>query len=54
MYKILEYRNEERKRVIQLSIEFVRKLEAEIGPFASVLYDSYARGDFNIGSDIDI
>lgn len=54
MHNILEHRNEERKKAIQLSIEYVKKLEAEIDHFTCVLYGSYARGDFNVGSDIDI
>lgn len=51
---MLEGRNAERKRIIQLSVEYVKKLENDIGHFTSVLYGSYARVDFNIGSDIDI
>lgn len=54
MCRAIELRDDERKRVIRLSTEYVKKLENDIGPFTSVLYGSYARGDFNIGSDIDI
>ncbi len=54
MHKAIKIREEERKKIIQLSIEYVEKLKNEIGPLTGILYGSYARGDFNIGSDIDI
>ncbi len=54
MYKALERREREREEAIQLAAEYVRRLEGDIGDLTGVLYGSFARGDFNLGSDIDV
>ncbi len=47
-------RIEEREAVFQTVREFARLVEERIGPCSVVLFGSYARGDFNLGSDIDV
>ena len=54
MYKALKRRKEERKKAIHLSAEYAKNLEKNIGSFTAILHGSYARGDFNSGSDIDV
>jgi hypothetical protein len=54
MYRALKRRKREREEAIRLATEYVRSLEKDIGPLTGVLYGSFARGDFNLGSDIDV
>lgn len=54
MYKALERREREREKAIQLASEYVSRLKGDVEILAAILYGSFARGDFNYGSDIDI
>lgn len=54
MYKALKRREREREEAIQLAAEYAQKLGKAIGSLTGVLYGSFARGDFNLGSDIDV
>ena len=54
MYKALKRREKEREKAIQLASEYVSRLKGDIGVLAAILYGSFARGDFNYGSDIDV
>jgi predicted nucleotidyltransferase len=54
MYKALERREREREKAIQLASEYVSRLKGDIGVLTAILYGSFARGDFNYGSDIDV
>lgn len=54
MIKALEERKREREEAINRATRFVHKLRAVIGPLAGILYGSFARGDFHLGSDIDV
>ena len=47
-------REKERERALQLAREYVRRLKEVVGPLSGILYGSFARGDFNLGSDIDV
>lgn len=51
MEKIIKRRGEERRRVINSIREWARKLDFKA---TVMLIGSYARGDFNLWSDIDI
>lgn len=52
--KVLEVRAKERDAVIYLARRYARRLAKRLGPLIAYLIGSYARGDFNEGSDIDI
>lgn len=54
MYKALKRREKEREKAIELASEYVSRLKGDIGVLAAILYGSFARGDFNYGSDIDV
>jgi predicted nucleotidyltransferase len=54
MYKALERREKEREKAIQLASEYASRLKGDIGVLTAILYGSFARGDFNYGSDIDV
>ena len=54
MIKALEERKREREEAIQTALGYVQKLKEALGSLSGVLYGSFARGDFNLGSDIDV
>jgi len=54
MYKALNERRKERAKAIRVGSEYANKLKEEIGPLTAILYGSFARGNFNLGSDIDV
>jgi predicted nucleotidyltransferase len=54
MYKALKRREKEREEAIQIASDYAQRLEKAIGSLTGVLYGSFARGDFNLGSDIDV
>lgn len=54
MHKVLKEREKEREKAIELAKAYVSKVKAHIDIKAAVLYGSMARGDFNLGSDIDL
>jgi len=54
MIKALEERRKEREEAIQLAKAYVQRLKEVIGSLSGILYGSFARGDFNLGSDIDV
>lgn len=51
---VLRARAEERERAIEEVRRYVESLRARWGKVTAVLYGSYARGDFNLWSDIDV
>lgn len=51
MERIIEKRARERQRVIEEARQWARSLE---GPVTVILVGSYARGDFNAWSDVDL
>ena len=54
MESIINQRREKRKRVIEESKQFVKCVQKHYNVITAYLIGSYARGDFNIWSDIDI
>ena len=54
MERIIERRREERLRVVELVKEFCKEVEKIFNKFTLILIGSYARGDFNLWSDIDV
>lgn len=54
MHKALELRKNERQEALRIAARYLTRLQEDIGPLAAVLYGSFARGNFNAGSDIDL
>jgi len=54
MAKAIEERMKRRREVIKEAKGFAIKAEEVMGPLTAILYGSYARGDFNLWSDVDI
>lgn len=54
MIKLLEERRRQREKAIKLAQECVDKLSEVLTLVSAVLYGSFARGDFNLSSDIDV
>lgn len=52
--EIIRKRTREREEVIEGVKRYVEALRARWGKLTAVLYGSYARGDFNLWSDIDV
>ncbi len=50
----MEARRRERERVIELLRDYAELLRRRLGRITLLLYGSYARGDFNLWSDIDV
>lgn len=54
MNKVLAQRKSEREKAIGTAVSYAHKLKETLGPLTAILHGSFARGDFNIGSDIDL
>jgi len=54
MARIIEERLRARERAIQEAREFSNCVSKILGEITAILYGSYARGDFNEWSDIDV
>lgn len=54
MNKVLESRARERDEAIRLARRYARRLAKRLGPLSAYVIGSYARGDFNEASDIDV
>ena len=54
MYKFKVKRVEEQKNLFLEAQEYIKRLKGVLGPISAAIYGSVVRGDFNIGSDIDI
>ena len=52
--RIIEERKRRRREIIDKLVEYTRDLRRTLGKVTVVLYGSYARGDFNAWSDIDL
>ncbi len=52
--KLLERRRDERRAVIEEAVRLSNKLKERLGEVTILLYGSYARGDFNLWSDVDL
>ncbi|MFP3264973.1 MAG: nucleotidyltransferase domain-containing protein [Acidilobus sp.] len=51
---IIRARRAERERAIGELREYASRLRARLGRLSMALYGSYARGDFNLWSDVDV
>ncbi|WP_069806781.1 nucleotidyltransferase domain-containing protein [Vulcanisaeta thermophila] len=51
---VIRERERAREEVIREVMEYVMKLRARWGKLTAILYGSYARGDFNLWSDVDV
>ena len=54
MIKAIRERQRQRQKAIELVREYAKRLQKTIGPVTVIVYGSFARGDFNLGSDIDV
>lgn len=54
MHRALERRRREREEALQKATRYALTLKETLGPLTAVLCGSFARGDFNLGSDIDV
>jgi predicted nucleotidyltransferase len=54
MQKALEARRCQREEYIATARSYAVDLQNELGPLTAVLIGSVARGDFNLGSDLDV
>jgi hypothetical protein len=54
LLKALEDRKREKEKAVRQAAAYFRRLSENVRIHAGVLYGSYARGDFNTGSDIDL
>ncbi|BFH73907.1 nucleotidyltransferase domain-containing protein [Sulfurisphaera javensis] len=54
MERILEERRKKRDEVINQVKDFANEVKNKLGKVTVILYGSYARGDFNFWSDIDV
>lgn len=50
----IEIRKEKHRRTLNLLNQYATELSRELGNVTFILFGSYARGDFNLWSDIDI
>ena len=54
MHKALIPRARKRQEAISRGAEYVRRIRENVDVLAGVVFGSYARGDFNLASDIDV
>jgi predicted nucleotidyltransferase len=52
--RVIEERRRLREKAIKTAREFARCVSSKLGEVVVVVYGSYARGDFNEWSDIDV
>jgi len=54
MLKALEERRRQRDRFVDMAWTYADKLRGRLGKLTAIVYGSVSRGDFNLGSDVDI
>jgi len=52
--KVTEQRRKQQERLVAIARTYAWNLRRLLGPLTAILYGSVARGDFNLGSDVDI
>lgn len=52
--KVIEERRRILEHILNTAHEFAEKLREKLGKVTVILYGSYARGDFNLWSDVDL
>ena len=54
MSDILEKRRRQREEWLTVARTYAEALRQKLGPLTAVVYGSVARGDFHLGSDVDL
>jgi len=54
MLEILRRREEQQVRWLNMARAYAERLRERLGKVTAIVYGSVARGDFNLGSDVDI
>ena len=54
MLKALEERRRQRERLVEIARTYAEELRGSLGQLTAIVYGSVSRGDFNLGSDVDI
>ena len=54
MLKAFEERHRQREEFMEMAQTYAEKLREKLGKLMAIVYGSVARGDFNLGSDVDI
>ncbi len=54
MLKVLEERRKQRDRFVNMARTYAEKLRGRLGKLTAIVYGSVSRGDFNLGSDVDV
>lgn len=54
MLKALEERRRQRDEFVEMARTYAEVLRQRLGKLTAIVYGSVSRGDFNLGSDVDI
>ena len=54
MLKALEERRRQREEFVDMAQTYADKLRGRLGKLTAIVYGSVSRGDFNLGSDVDV
>jgi hypothetical protein len=54
MLKALEERRRQREEFMDMARTYAEKLRERLGQLTAIVYGSVSRGDFNLGSDVDV
>jgi hypothetical protein len=54
MLKALEERRRQREEFVDMARTYANKLRGRLGKLTAIVYGSVSRGDFNLGSDVDV
>ena len=54
MEKVVELRRRMREEALKKAEAFAGCVKSKLGKVTAILFGSYARGDFNVWSDIDL
>jgi len=52
--KVLEERGRQREKFVDMARTYAEVLRQKLGKLTAIVYGSVSRGDFNLGSDVDI
>jgi hypothetical protein len=54
MLKALEERQRQREEFVEMARTYAEVLRERLGKLTAIVYGSVSRGDFNLGSDVDV
>ena len=54
MLKVLEKRRRQRETFLNMARTYAGELRVRLGQLTAIVYGSVSRGDFNLGSDVDV